>query len=38
MIFDFEKNEEMTSKQASIIIAVILACAVVLWLVDNFNF
>lgn len=34
MIFDFEKHEKMTTKQAKIIIAIIVACLVGIHLVN----
>jgi hypothetical protein len=37
MSFDYKKHEEMTTKQATIIIAIIASCFVVLWLVDFFG-
>jgi len=37
MSFDFEKNEEMTTKQANIIIAIITVCFGIIGLVNYFN-
>lgn len=37
MIFDFKKHEEMTTKQATIIILVIATCFIVLALVNYFG-
>jgi len=36
MIFDFKKHEEMTTKQATIIIAIISTCFIIVSLVNNF--
>lgn len=37
MSFDYKKHEEMTPKQANIIIAIIATCFVGIWLVDYFR-
>lgn len=37
MSFDYEKHEEMTNNQATIIIAIIASCFVAIWLVDYFG-
>ena len=35
MSFDFEKHEEMTTKQAGIIIAIIAVCFIIIGLVNS---
>jgi len=37
MIFDFKKHEEITTKQANIIIAIVSACFIVIGLVNYFG-
>lgn len=37
MSFDYKKHEEMTTKQTTIIIAIIAACFVGIWLVNHFG-